>query len=354
MNKLRAVVRTWIAFLLYATPAMADCARLTAPASFKVGEKIGVMASGFLELRDKHGHLKVTQGVDASHRNLLDYDTLKACGTEFALLKLGPVKKRDGTFGVDESFETHAAEFARLHIPTIPYFYLEVPDAEQSDPTLFADSRHLPEQLAIAQLRGKREAQFFIAELDRLSAFLKPTSLGHLSGTIVALDVEEALRFGTGQSIQKLELQEMYDYGRAYSSMVATWIRTLRSAKPNAVVILYTSPNEYMQYLIHARLSDFEVFRGLPIWFASYKNNGGDGNWIMPDDPEKMRGEQRLCLSTSTGNRCILHQYTAGGTFGIKQDRVHAKTLDLDRLFPVQVVQDRDNKQYVRKAEYIP
>jgi len=332
--------------------------RSVAPGQFpnpRGGGDVGIVATTFLDLKGPQGVYKVAHGVDLSDNNRPNYDQLKFCGTDFAIIKLYPTRP-----GFNED---QIRELNQRNIEIVPYYYLEMPGKYKHFPELFDSDADLDQYIAEAQAVGQADATAFLQTYHRLFGANHAVNIGGLGGDVLALDVEEA--FDTSSlaatkarggypplGASSITLDEYDRYGQTYSAMVASWVKTVQAGLPGVTILFYTYPSMYMTYLLPARLADYNVFHGLPIWLAEPTRHGGD---LTDADAAVTKGARQLCFSTSGGNKCVIHQYTARGVFGVVQPS--AKTLtqhvDLNRFFSVDQIVDGVNRQYVRKVDYV-
>jgi hypothetical protein len=255
---------------------------------------------------------------------------------------------------MDSMFNSHRENLLRMHIPVVPYSYLSVADAAGLDykrhPELFSrpggvdslDNVTLTQRMAAAEAMGKFKADLFSrAYLSTLREKERSVNLSGMDGNIIVVDVEETFdpsRFSSSE-IQRVS------FGRFYARMLASWIKDVRAAVPNAIFVFYTFPDVYTSYLQFALPEDNAVIHGMPVWLARTRSDGSDF------DLKGDKNLQRICLSTSGGNKCIMHQYSHRVVFGdapIIVGRPPPDHVDVDRLFPVKVVPDGEAMQYVR------
>ena len=332
------------AALLASVEAGATCMpRETAPGAFRNQPRVwgttdsGPIIDGFLDLRRDNGLAEIEHGVDLSHHNTgVLYEQLRSCGATFAIVKM------------DRRFAAHRRALEAQSIQVIPYFYLSVvgPDGTnyRNVPSRFSNgqaelSREQVEALlTTARAIGAAKARQFLVDYGGHYPTARPLSLAGISGLFIALDVEET--FGTRPSTP---LQRRY-FGRFYAAMLTSWVTAVRREFADAVIIFYTFPAVYTDYLQYAYPSDNAVIHGMPVWLARTRGDGSDFN--LSSD----RNLQRICLSSSGGNRCILHQYSHRATFGFPPSSAAVPPhIDVNRLFMVRQVVDTAGTQYVRR-----
>lgn len=303
------------------------------------GMDSGPIISGFLDLHDAQGAVAVKHGVDLSHHNTnVPYDRIKSCGATFAIIK------------VDDAFAAHRNSLVSRGIPIIPYFYLSVGTARTGDlkdqKSLFGDQQDpSPEAMkqifrAAEQMAREKAAAFVPNYFNRVPPADRVIGIAGLHGQLIVVDVEETLRGRTTGAQRK-------NFGRFYGRMLSTWIAEVQTRIPNAVFVFYTFPAVYTDYLQFALPSDHAAIHGMPVWLARTRGDGSDL------DLTESKGLQRLCLSASGGNRCILHQYSHRAVFGDgpAPSRGYPAHIDVDRLFDVMLVPDDTSVQFVRARE---
>ena len=193
--------------------------------------------------------------------------------------------------------------------------------------------------LTKARAMGETKAGDFISRYQKqVPADIQMVDIAGLQGQFAVIDVEEVFA-GASTATQRK------NYGRFYAALLASWVDEVRKHLPQVVVIFYTFPDVYTSYLQFAYPNENAVIHGMPIWLAATGTNGGDFNLASN------KNLQRLCLSTSGGNRCIMHQYSHRATFPVAQVPVTAppRHIDVDRLFYVQQVNDEAGTQFIRR-----
>jgi hypothetical protein len=310
----------------------------------------GVVAPGFLGLQDTGGVYQLAHGVDLSDHNSPDYDKLKTCGADFAIIKLYPSNTKFNIAQINA--------LSQRQIAVVPYYYLSMPASYKYFPEKFSSDEALEAIVADTTAIGQADAQAFLATYTALFDDKGSVNIAGLSGIVIALDVEEAFQTSTAAAVKArtgypalsesaISADEIDRYGQAYSAMVVSWVKTIQAAEPEATILFYTYPSLYSTYLVAARPADFAVINGMPVWLAEYTIHGGD----IEDAPAATReGAQQLCGSASAGNKCIIHQYTGRGAFGGTSATAY---IDLNRFFPVNKVPVASGVQYVRKIVYV-
>ena len=333
--------------LLTASQAIAECLpRLVAPGKFlnvprSWGKDSGPIINGFLSLSGPRGDIAIKHGVDLSKYNEnVPYDIIKRCGADFAIVK------------VDQSFPVHLAGLTRVGISILPYFYLSVAtDAtgdfklksglfEQADGGPDGDNGSMTAVLSTAEVLGASKARAFLTNYSsRVPERHRQFNLAGLSGQLIVVDVEETL------ATPRSTLKARKNFGRFYARMLATWIADVRQQLPQAIFVFYTFPAVYQDYLQYALPADHAVIHGMPVWLARTRGDGSDF------DLKSDKGLQRLCLSASGGNRCIIHQYSHRVLFASTPwpKTGFPRHVDADRLFNVAPTTDSKGIQYVRQ-----
>jgi hypothetical protein len=310
----------------------------------------GVVAPGFLGLKDEKGIYQVAHGVDLSDNNSPDYDKIKTCGADFAIIKLYPNNTKFNLAQIKA--------LSQRQIAVVPYYYLSMPGTYKYFPEKFSSDEALESIVTDTTAIGRADAQAFLKSYTTLFGDKGSVTIAGLSGNIIALDVEEAFQTTTAAAAkartgypalnESAISPDAFDrYGQAYSAMVVSWVKTIQAAQPNTTILFYTYPAMYMTYLIAARPADFAVINGMPVWLAEYTVHGGD---IDDASTATREGAQQLCGSASAGNKCIIHQYTGRGAFGGASAKAY---IDLNRFFPVNQVAVASGVQYVRKVAYV-
>jgi|CXWL01.1.fsa_nt_gi GH25 family lysozyme M1 (1,4-beta-N-acetylmuramidase) len=292
-------------------------------------------------------------GVDISHyqSNVIDYDRLRDCGTEFAFVKL------------DRSFPEHASRLRARDIPVIPYHYLTVRGAWRGQrtnftdmPALFGDTATEPELLDAARAIGRQQGQLFLTKYEtEIAPAERVLSLPGLSGQLVALDVEEVFN---GELHRNVTTAQRAGYGRFYAAALAEWVRTVQRAQPNSVVIFYTFPDVFASYLSYALPDDYAVVNFMPVWVAQTGDRSGLD--LTSRQGGSGRSLQALCLSNGAGNRCIFHQYTHRGVFAAIQEpnadwtSMTPEHHDVDRYLGARAVVTEHGVTYVRPTRENP
>jgi hypothetical protein len=336
-----------VAVLHFACGAVtADCLpHPTAPGAFPNSPATwnrtdsGPILDAFPDLKIGQNLAPIVHGIDLSVNNdHVLYTDVKRCGGEFAILKM------------DGAFIAHRDKLSPLAINVIPYSYLSVVDSQGHDykksssqfsnagNTELSDDQ-LNGLLAIARGMGAAKSKVFVSSYNALiSPAQSNISLAGLNGQFVAVDVEETFSV-PANSIQRKA------FGRFYAAMLSAWIEETKKSLPNVIVLFYTFPDVYTSYLQFAFPAENAVIHGMPIWLARTRGDGSD--FDLTTD----KNLQRICLSSSGGNRCILHQYSHRATFPVSQipKTNPPRHIDVDRLFYVKIVQDQQGGQIVRK-----
>ncbi|WP_419790223.1 hypothetical protein [Sinorhizobium medicae] len=336
----------WIAIALamaFPGSSSADCLpRETAPGDFLNTPKVwgttdsGPILDGFLELRNETGLHKIEHGVDLSHHNdQIVYDELKRCGASFAIVKM------------DKRFDSHKTELSKHGMRVIPYHYLSVVGSGGLDykrhPSAFtlaatSEATRNGGLLGVAEQMGRSKAARFITLYHAaLTEDERVSELSGLQGKIIVLDVEEHFTVPSSQ-------KQRISFGRFYAAMLASWVNTVKNAHPDAKIVFYTFPDIYTSYLQFAHPQDHAIIHGMPVWLARTRGDASDF------DLKTSKQLQRICLSASGGNKCILHQYSHRAIFGVRKvpRRNPPLHIDVNRLFAVKEISDTLGNQYVR------
>jgi hypothetical protein len=311
---------------------------LNSPTSWNKTDS-GPILDGFLDLNIDGAPVPIVHGVDLSkYNNLILYSVAKACGGDFAIVQM------------DTGFSAHLEQLRKVSLKVIPYGYLSVVDASGHDykkyPAQFADL----DQAAMDALKtkaraiGEAKADDFIFQYEKqVPDEIRAVDIAGLQGRFVVVDVEEVFAPGSYPETQRA------NYGRFYGSLLAGWVARVQQKLPDVIIIFYTFPDVYASYLQYADPAENAVIHGMPIWLASTGADGGDFDLTCKN--VRCKNLQRLCLSTSGGNRCIIHQYSHRATFPVGQvPKINPpRHIDVDRLFYVKQVKDQAGIQFVRQ-----
>lgn len=344
MNRIASMILASALLCLPATAFAGDCtSRSVAPGKFpNTPARWGKTDSGpildsFLELKIGTEKAEIEHGVDLSHHNeRIRYDELRRCGATFAIVKMG------------DGFRDHADKLGLNHIAVMPYHYLSVASGKLDyarHPELFGGpsvkdipAARLDELLRTGREMGRNKAKSFLSSYEQaMKPAERTTNLAGLRGEFVAVDVEEYFRDGS------LPVQRK-NFGRFYAAMLGAWVSEVQKARPSIKIVFYTFPDIYTSYLQFAFPEDNAKIHGMPVWLARTRPDGSD--FDLTSD----QNLQRICLSSSGGNRCILHQYSHRATFAIAPKPIDPPLhMDVDRLFPVVEIADDFGVQIVRR-----
>jgi hypothetical protein len=159
---------------------------------------------------------------------------------------------------------------------------------------------------------------------------------------VLAVDIE-----------QKLEPEPPNDtariyYGRFYAKAVCAWVKGVQDALPGTLVLMYTTPSVWGEYLYAAYPTEAACLNAMPIWVARTTVDGGD---VIRSSRSKIDlYTARLCTASGS-NRCVVHQYSHRGLLGLAPplERGRATHFDLNRFFLVQPVQTGAGIMFVRE-----
>ena len=346
MRRILFCLSTVAIFTYSGFSATADCLpHPIAPAAFPNAPSTwnntdsGPILDAFPDLKQGQALASIVHGIDLSvNNNRILYSEVKRCGGEFAILKM------------DSAFNTHRDKLSPFGIHVIPYAYLSVVDSTGHDykkaPEEFSNAGNTEltdAQLSALMAKGREmgvvKSKTFVANYNALISSAQSTiDLAGLNGQFVAIDVEETFS-RPSTPIQRTA------FGRFYAAMLSSWIEETKKSLPKVVVLFYTFPDVYTSYLQFAFPAENAIIHGMPIWLARTRPDGSDFN-LTAD-----KNLQRICLSSSGGNRCILHQYSHRATFPVSQSPKTTPPghIDVDRLFFVKTVADQQGTQIVRK-----
>jgi hypothetical protein len=300
------------------------------------GKDSGPIVDGYIGLKD---HPEVLYGIDLSKHNAIkDYGVYSRCGGKFAFLRLDP------------AFRNHRQRLAGYSFTVIPYVYFPI-SATLRLGYLYSDFKsvqkeRVAEKYALFEKIGKDAALHLPDVLQQQGLTEIPKiSFAGLEGRILAVDVEEKLEDEKTSSKNALRY-----YGLFYARAICSWIDTVRARFPDVQIIIYSTPTVFGDYLHDLGQQDDDCLRGLPLWMARTTVLGEDltGKAGSLDHIDKY--SQKACFQTS-GNRCIIHQYSHRGVIGqiLPVSDSAVLHVDLNRAFPVKPVKDAKTTQYVRR-----
>ncbi len=308
------------------------------------GTDTGVVVNGHVALRGADGRpLRTLLGIDLSSHNRPDYRLLARCGTAFSFVRM------------DDKYNTHATELDRLNVRPLPYYFLNVPSSLRN-PALYnnlsdtpASQAAIDAHLATFQKLGEDGVQTFMDRMRRLGmrempvvTVRNPDLSIRSQARVLAVDIE-----------QKLEPEPPNDtariyYGRFYAKAVCAWVKGVQDALPGTLVLMYTTPSVWGEYLYAAYPQEAACLNAMPIWVARTTVDGGD---VIRSSRSKIDlYTARLCTASGS-NRCVVHQYSHRGLLGLAPplERGRATHFDLNRFFLVQPVQTGAGIMFVRE-----
>ncbi|RKR31167.1 hypothetical protein [Paraburkholderia sp. BL17N1] len=294
----------------------------------------GAIVDGFVGLKTVP---ELIHGIDLSSNNVIkDYGKYSRCGAKFAFIRL------------DSAFTRHSQALATQQWTTIPYVFMPIPTQMRHSASysrIHSDNSELIDR----ELNSFAEAG--TANADELPDALQQVGLKEvprisfagLSGRLIALDVEQKL------DVENNATARLY-YGRFYARSICSWIAKTKLRYPDIIIIIYSTPSVFGDYLNFAYQQDDNCLRGIPIWMARTTRDGGDLIGVSGSKEVNDLYSQRTCLQPA-GNRCIVHQYSHRGVVGAVLPVSDPSTphVDFDRAFPVKTIQDSKTTQYVRR-----
>ena len=324
------------------------CPRYQAPGKFPNTPQVwgktdtGVITDGFIDLQrsDSASKFDIHHGIDVSSNNQsIVYKKVSDCGGAFSFVRL------------DDSYQIHQEGLRAHKILPIPYTFWPIPKSLRRR-AAFSDAGEGSSDLNLLLTRfdsvGSEAADRLIGTLTRLPGGLQKTQFGGLSAKLVAVDIEEKLIDEKGSN----EAQRIA-YGRSYARAVCTWLKRMNAYDRELVVIVYTTPSVYGDYLQYALKEDNACIGGLPIWLAHTTSDAGDSIYsslrgVSSTGTDK--AAQRLCL-VSSGNRCIIHQYSHRAIFANPAglSRQPPPSVDINRWFPAVVASTEVSQQFIRR-----
>jgi hypothetical protein len=352
---MKLVILLALATSIVSSIAEAKCPRYVAPGKFnnipkEWGSDSGPIVDGFVDSKGHDGSaLNALHGIDLAKGDSVDYGKIRDCGGSFAIVRIN-----HSTGRLDEWFARNVKGLDQEDVARFPYYYLAIPRSMKKlssfESLTDADLASLREKYR--QL-GDTAAARFIDYVDHPGAdginAMRASSVAGLQGPLVALDVEET-PLGQGSDSAK------NSYGKLYATTVCQWVKRIRSKFPQSIVLLYTFPAVYGDYLQHAYTDDFNCLEALPVWVARTAPNGWEaiqdsrtpkcGNTSMCNTNKLVR---QLC-ETPAGNRCILHQYTHRATQIAtgKPEKGIPPHLDASRFY-----ESRTSRTYAGDLQYV-
>lgn len=327
------------------------CPRYTAPGNFNNAPAIwgttdsGVIVDGFVDLTGAGNKVfDVLHGADLSIYNDVSHAKVAACGGKFSFVR------------IDNGFEKHYRALQKVDITPVPYVYFKIP-ADLRRARNYADaadgSQKLEEILAKFEAIGEKAASTTLAQFEQSRPALQSVEIAGMRGKLVAVDIEEKLL-----DEKQSQREHRVAYGRGYGRSVCRWTTLVRKRHPDLTVILYTMPAVYGDYLRYALPADHACIKGLPVWLAHTTADGGDSVYSSSRKAASTFSDesaQRLCL-LSTGNRCVIHQYSHRATFaGAKElNPKSPRGMDINRWFPSVVVKTEAAADLVRRDDLPP
>jgi hypothetical protein len=300
--------------------------------------------NGHVALRGADGRpLRTLLGIDLSSHNRPDYRMLARCGTAFSFVRM------------DDKYNTHAAELDKLNVRPLPYYFFGVP-ARLRDPSRYNNLSDTPasqaavnENLTIFQKLGEDGAQAFLNRMRSLGmrempvvTVRNPDLSIRSQARVLAVDIE-----------QKLEPEPPNDnariyYGRFYAKAVCAWVKGVQDALPGTLVLMYTTPSVWGEYLYAAYPQEAACLNAMPIWVARTTVDGGD---VIRSSRSRIDAYTARLCTASGSNRCVVHQYSHRGLLGLAPplERGRAVHFDLNRFFLVKPVQTGAGIMFVRE-----
>ncbi|WP_415770308.1 glycoside hydrolase family 25 protein [Pseudomonas sp. LB3P38] len=327
-----------LVLLQFSTGSYAECSRPLAPGKFEFHQSSlsktgyptndGIIPRGFVSLAD---NTPVVHGVDVSkYQDELNFDKAKKCGAMFAYVRLsGGSSEKNETL-----YRVHWANARSAGLYVGPYHNLSIiPEEIKHLKAASIDERPaiIKDLMGPALESARSQASLFISKLDEvLELDPRPDPLTGSEAPTYLRSVIDA----TTDPLAEATLLEKQQLSPLYESMVCEWINTLQKSKYTSKVILFTTPYVYATYLDHGTACDLSK---TSIWIR-WRNDDGD-KFDREKDPIKLAKVSELCGSEKT-NRCILHQYTSFGGFGVYEkdapidlNRFYGTELEMKELF---------------------
>jgi hypothetical protein len=356
--------------------AAPGCPRYVAPGMYKNppawGDDSGIIIDGHAELWDVSGPTsgliyavehgtdlskfdfrntedfvkRTRQGKSVSPDSKVDYGKLRDCGTKFAFSRIA-FNRGDPFYGYN------AKQLKANDIANIPYYFFPI-SRSQRDVHLYINQTkdEVDRDLQRYARIGDMAAEDFLGQLRDLGMRDIPSvSIAGVSGQLVALDIEQKAcatnkgNCGDPRGAEKAKVQ----YGRYYAKATCTWIKTVREKYPDLIVVLYTTPSVWGEYLSNSYPDEYACLQDTIIWIARTTVDGGDSYRHTGGNTDKE--VQRLCRVTG-GDRCLIHQYTHRAELAGRGRREgkHPLHIDVERFFEVQTIPTNVSPQYVRSG----
>lgn len=327
------------------------CPRYQAPGPFNNVPAIwgttdsGVIVDGFVDLRGTANKIfDVLHGSDLSIHNDVTHAKVAACGGKFSFVR------------VDDGFEKHYRALQKVDITPVPYVYFKIP-AELRRTSSYIDapdgSQKLDQILAKFEAIAEKAALTTLAQFEQSRPALQSVEIAGMRGKLVAVDIEEKLL-----DEKQSQREHRVAYGRGYGRALCRWTTLVKKRHSDLTVILYTMPAVYGDYLRYALPADHACIKGLPVWIAHTTADGGDSVYSSSRKAASAFSDesaQRLCL-LSTGNRCVIHQYSHRATFASAKafNPKSPRGIDINRWFPSMAVKTEAAVDLVRRDDLPP
>jgi hypothetical protein len=366
MRSLKALLfATVVSELLFSlAPAAAGCLRYVAPGNYQYppqwGSDSGVIIRGHVELWGAGGKatgriFEVAHGTDLSKFDFrdgektdpkVDYKALADCGTSFAFSRIA-------FNGQDRFFGYNAEQLKANHIVNIPYYFFPIPREDRFYQKYSnEDQDQIDASLSAFEQVGLAAAKDFEDQLANFGISALPVvTVANLTGQLVAIDIEQKLCAtdrGNCDDAPGNAATEIRQYGRYYAKAACSWINAVRKRHPQLIVILYTTPSVWGEYLESSYPEENACLQSALVWIARTPKNGGDSYQHTTGGVDKQ--VQSLCR-ISGGDRCILHQYSHRALIASNgpPEGCIPFHIDVERFFFVNEVTTATGKQYVRR-----
>ncbi|MBB2486164.1 hypothetical protein H5407_13150 [Mitsuaria sp. WAJ17] len=327
------------------------CPRYQAPGQFDNAPAVwgttdsGVIVDGFVDLIGAGNKVfDVLHGSDLSIYNEVTHEKMAACGGKFSFVRM------------DNGFDTHYRALQKAGIKPVPYVYFKIP-TELRRAHKYVDSgdgsQQLEQILSKFELIAEKAASTTLNQLEQSQLALQSIEIAGMRGKLIAVDIEEKLL-----DEKQSQREHRVAYGRGYGRALCRWTTLVKKRHTDLTVILYTMPAVYGDYLRYALPADHACIKGLPVWIAHTTADGGDSIYSSSRRAASIFSDesaQRLCL-LSTGNRCVIHQYSHRATFASAKGFNPKKPqgIDINRWFPSIAINTEAGTDWVRRDDLPP
>lgn len=306
-----------------AQPAPADCPLQTAPGRFPVRDRnaadpggAGIAPAGFVAPRD----IPVLHGVDVSKwQRSADFNRVKACGGSFAYVRLTAGRRPD----LEIEYRSHwsAARAAGLILGPYHALTLIEPQGAWSQLSDAQKQDLLRRNLAAAD----EQATLFLERLKEVLLLEIRSGLATAPNAMGAPYMPIMLALSSRPQAQ-FTAADRTGFGEVYRQVACRWYEQVNAdpAVRGQAMGFYTTAFIYREFELAKAGCDLA---SRPAWIGHHMINGDSER--RETDAGAVAAIRAMCEAPG-GNRCILQQYTAYGTFASYSD---TEGLDLDRFY---------------------